>query len=302
MRSHRLRMQQHYGLLKYKSMSGDTKKLIAFNYFGGKFSLADKLQPFFPKHVHFVDVFCGSMVVTLNKKYSEIDTANDINGDIVNFFKILREYPDELISMLILTPIARDEFNKSWNTDNVSDIERARRFYVRIRQSFCGMGAQRKNKGWHMVKTKSRANMGETVSKWHHGIEKLWPVIQKLTHIQIENKDFRDLINSLDFSEAFFYCDPPYPKDVRCSFNDYRFEFSMKDHEDLAERLHSIKGKAMVSGYDGPTMQRLYSDWRMHKFPIKFNNIRSSQVQECIWMNYDYENKGQTQMFDQNCP
>ena len=277
-------------------MSGNTNKLIAFNYFGGKFTLADKLQSFFPEHIHFIDVFCGSMVVTLNKKYSQIDTANDINGDVVNFFKMLRENPDDLISQLILTPIAREEFNYSWNTDNISDIERARRFYVRMRQSFCGMGAQRKNKGWHMVKTKSNATIGETVSRWHNGINKLWPVIQKLTHIQIENRDFRDLIRAIDFPDAFFYCDPPYPKDVRCSFNDYRYEFSQADHDDLAEMLHKIKGKAMISGYDGPTMQRLYGDWRIHRFQVKFNNIRSSQVQECIWMNYDAPFKNQMSM------
>ena len=270
-------------------MSGNKGKLIAFNYFGGKFTLADKLYQFFPKHIHFIDVFCGSMAVTLNKPYSQIDTANDISGDVVNFFHVLREFPDELIGQLLLTPISREEFNNSWGTEGCSDIEKARRFYVRIRQSFCGMGAQRLNKGWHMVKTKSRTNLGETISKWHSGIEKLYPVISKLTHIQIENKDFRDLISTLDFAGAFFYCDPPYPKDVRGSFNDYKFEFSQQDHEELADILHSIKGKAMISSYDGPTMQRLYGDWRIFRFPIKFNNIRSTQVQECIWMNYDYE-------------
>ena len=270
----------------YFVMSGDSKKKIAFNYFGGKFTLADKLIRLFPEHIHFVDVFMGSMAVTLNKPYSRIDTANDINGDVVNFFKVLREKPAELISDLLLTPIAREEFNASWHMNGCDELERARKFYVRIRQSFCGMGAQRKNKGWHMVKTKSRALLGETVSKWHRGIEKLYPVIDKLIHIQIENKDFRLLIPSIDFEGAFFYCDPPYSKDVRSSFNDYKFEFSAIDHEDLADLLHSIKGLAMVSGYDGPTMQRLYGDWVKTEFPIKFNNIRSTQVQECIWTNY----------------
>lgn len=278
-------------------MSGNSKKLIAFNYFGGKFTIADKLQHFFPKHIHFVDVFMGSLAVSLNKQPSKIDTANDINGDVVNFFKVLRENPEELISSLLLTPIAREEFNASWDMDGCSELEKARKFYVRIRQSFCGMGAQRKNKGWHMVKTKSRANLGETISKWHGGIEKLYPVIDRLTHIQIENKDFRTLIPSLDFKDAFFYCDPPYPRDVRSSYNDYKFEFSKKDHEELAELLKNIKGLAMVSGYDGPTMKKLYGDWYIHKFPVKYNNIRSSQVQECIWMNYDPSQIKKTPLF-----
>jgi len=268
-------------------MSGNSKKLIAFNYFGGKFSLADKLEKFFPQHVHFIDLFMGSMAVTLNKSTSPIETANDINGDIVNFFSVFRDTPDQLISLLKLTPVSREEFNKSWHTEGCTDIERARRFYVRIRQSFCGMGAQRQNKGWHMVKTKSRANMGETISKWHGGIEKLYNIIDRLTHIQIENRHFRDVISAIDFPDAFFYCDPPYPRDVRSSYNDYKFEFTNTDHEELSELLHGIEGKAMISGYDGPTMASLYRGWVKVKFPIKHNNIRHKQVQEVIWMNYE---------------
>lgn len=82
----------------------------------------------------------GSLAVSLNKQASQIDTANDINGDVVNFFKVLREKPEELISSLLLTPIAREEFNASWHMDGCSELEKARKFYVRIRQSFCGMG------------------------------------------------------------------------------------------------------------------------------------------------------------------
>lgn len=269
------------------AMSGRRNKLIAFNYFGGKFTYVDKLQQYFPIHFHFIDVFMGSMVVTLNKRPSNIDTANDINGDIVNFFRVLREQPEELISLLELTPVAREEFNNSWDMTGISNLERARRFYVRIRQSFCGMGAQRKNKGWHMVKTQSRCKMGETVSRWRNAIEKLWPVIERLKSIQIENRDFREIIPVLDSETSFFYCDPPYHKEARCSFNDYMFEFSNKDHEDLAELLHGIQGKAMISGYDCKSMRELYSGWYIVKFPVKFNNIRSTQAQECIWMNYD---------------
>ena len=77
-------------------MSGNSNKLIAINYFGGKFTLADKLQMFFPTHTHFIDVFMGSMAVTLNKYPSKIETVNDINGEIINFFKVLRDNPYEL--------------------------------------------------------------------------------------------------------------------------------------------------------------------------------------------------------------
>jgi len=113
-------------------MSGDRKKLIAINYFGSKFSLVNQLIPYFPEHNHFVDLFCGSLSVTLNKPISKIETANDINGEIINFFKVLRESPDRLIELLKLTPISRKEFNESWDR-NCDNTERARRFFIRSR-------------------------------------------------------------------------------------------------------------------------------------------------------------------------
>lgn len=275
-------------------MSGDRKKLIAFNYFGSKFTIADKLEPFFPDHIHWVDVFMGSMAVTLNKRPSKIETVNDLNGDIVNFFRVLRNEPDKLYTQIYMTPVSRQEFNESWVMEGCSDLERARRFYVRSRQSFNSMGAQAKNKGWHMAKTSSRSNMSEVVSKWRNGIEKLGPVIDRILTIQIENKHFRDLIPAIDFPGALFYCDPPYIPESRASKNDYKHEMTINEHTELAAMLHGIKGKCMISGYDGKQsdetdsnlMGKLYRDFRKFEFPVKFNNIRNGAVKECIWMNY----------------
>ncbi|MCB1305129.1 MAG: DNA adenine methylase [Leptospiraceae bacterium] len=271
-------------------MSGNSSKMIAFNYYGSKFTYVDWLQEHFPvnyRDLHFVDVFCGSMAVTLNKPYSKIDTANDINSEVVNFFKVLREHPEELITLLRLTPVSREEYDLAWiRDDSIDPIEKARRFYVRSRQSFYGLGSQRQNKGWYAAKTKSCSNFGETVNKWHNAIDKLWPVVDRLMHIQIENQDFRNLIPAMDFEGVFFYCDPPYPEECRNSKNNYQHEFEIRDHEELAGLLHAVKGRAMISSYDCPLMRRLYKDWNMAKAPVKRNNIRSGVVQECIWMNY----------------
>ena len=129
--------------------------------------------------------------------------------------------------------------------------------------------------------------MGETVSKWRNAIQKLWPVVDRLMLIQIEHLDFRDLIPRIDFDGAFFYEDPPYHEEARGSFNDYKHEFSDRDHEELAEINHHVKGKVMISGYDCDSMQRLYKHWNFYRLPMRQNNIRKKPVQECIWMNYD---------------
>ena len=288
-------------------MGGNTQKIIAFNYFGGKFFWLDNLYEYFPqKFIHMVDVFSGSMAVSLNYKGKCIKTANDINDDITNFFKVLRDHEAELLKKLELTPCSKSEYDNCWETTS-DDIERARRFYVRVRQSFFGLGAQGQNKGWHMAKSQLNSNRGETVSRWNNSLSKLYDVATEIREdFQITNFDFRDCIEKTDTPDTFFYLDPPYDEETRSgNGKDYKYELENNDRIDLAAKLHSIKGKAMISGYPGGLTEELYKDWYMVKFPVKKNNIRSTlrkdglkvQSQECIWMNYDpFSEKGQLKL------
>lgn len=276
-------------------MSGNINKKIAFNYFGGKFTWLDHLYSNFPaKFTHLVDLFAGSMVVSLNYNGRIIKTANEINSDITNFFEVLRDNEDELIRLLLLTPCSLSEYNNCWET-SADKIENARRFYVRVRQSFFGLGAQRKNKGWHMAKTKVNAKGGETVSRWNNAIDKLYEVAETIrTEIQITNLDFEECINKIDHPDCFFYADPPYPEECRASFNDYKFEFSDMDHKRLSNRLNSIQGLAMVSSYECELTTELYKGWYKTEFPVKKNNIRSGEVREIIYTNYNPIRKSYT--------
>lgn len=269
-------------------MSGCRDRKIAFNYFGGKFTWVEYLYRYFPEDfTHLVDVFAGSMVVSLNYTGRVIKTANELNADITNFFEVLRDREADLIRLLLLTPCSAQEYHNCWELCR-DPLERARRFYVRVRQSFFGLGAQRKNKGWHMAKQHVNAQGGETVSRWNNAIEKLHEVAEVIrSGFQITNWDYTVCIDKIDFPKAFFYCDPPYSKRSRKSYNDYKYEFTDADHEALADKLHRIKGLAMVSGYDCSLMNSLYHDWNKIALPVKKNNIRSSEVHEIIWINYD---------------
>lgn len=269
-------------------MSGHKNKIIAFNYFGGKFSWLEYLYSNFPENfTHLVEVFGGSLSVSLNYPRPCIKTANEINSDITNFFEVLRDHEPELIRLLLLTPCSNQEYDNCWiKTDN--KIENARRFYVRVRQSFFGLGCSRKNKGWHFAKQNGDTRGGETVSKWFNALEKLHEVAEIIrNNFQITNFYALVIIEKADFPKAFFYLDPPYSKRSRKSYNDYAFEYTDEDHFKLASKLQNIQGKAMLSGYDCSLMNDLYKDWRKVKLPVKKNNIRSGEVQEVIWMNYD---------------
>lgn len=269
-------------------MSHDSSKVIAFNYFGGKFTWLNYLYDHFPMEFnHLVDLFAGSMVVSINYKGRVIKTANELNSDITNFFQVLRDHENELIRLLLLTPCSKLEYDNSWEPSE-NKIEQARRFYVRVRQSFFGLGAQRVNKGWHMAKQHVNAHGGETVSRWNNAINNLHEVANIIrSDFQITNYDYADCIDKIDFDKAFFYADPPYTKRSRKSYNDYKFEFTDLQHEQLSDRLHHISGLAMVSGYDCDLMNDLYNDFYKTKFPIKKNNIRSGEVQEVIFTNYN---------------
>ena len=272
-------------------MSGNRSKIIAYNYFGGKFTFLDELYDHFPSvsmFDHLIDLFAGSLVVSLNYKHGAalIKTANEINEDVTNFFRVLRDDECRLMELLELTPCSFSEYQNCWDKSPDS-IEQARRFYVRVRQSFFGLGAQRKNKGWHMAKQHANSNGGETVSRWNNALPKLRVVAEIIRkNFQITPWDYSRCIKKIDHERAFFYADPPYPLESRKSSNDYKFEFTDDQHRELAEQLHTIKGLAMVSGYECNLMNELYGDWHKYYLTKKKNNIRSSEVQEVVWCNY----------------
>lgn len=212
-------------------MLGNISKVIAYNYFGGKFTFLDDLYDHFPsvsEFDHLVDLFAGSLVVSLNYQHYRplIKTANEINEDITNFFRVLRDNEERLMEILELTPCSFAEYQSCWDK-SPDRIEQARRFYVRVRQSFFGLGAQRKNKGWHMAKQQANSNGGETVSRWNNALPKLRTVAEIIRrNFQITPWDYSVCIKKIDHKRAFFYADPPYPLECRKSSNDYKFEFT----------------------------------------------------------------------------
>lgn len=118
-----------------------TRRLIAFGWYGGKYSHLDWLLPLLPRTHHYCEPFGGSAAVLLNREPSPVETYNDLDGEVVNFFRVLREQTEELVKAIALTPFSREEFELAVSPpdENISDLERARRFYVRARQARTGL-------------------------------------------------------------------------------------------------------------------------------------------------------------------
>ena len=263
-------------------------KRIVFGWYGGKFSHLDWLLPLLPNTNNYCEPFSGSGAVLLNRAPSPVETYNDIDGELVNFFRVLRDQPEELARLISLTPFSREEFHKaiSGSLAKLSGLERARRFYVRARQARTGLAQTATLGRWANCRDTSRAGMSGVVSRWLGGIEGLPEIGERLMRVQIENRPAIDVIRAYDSKDTLFYCDPPYLHDTWGDTKAYGFEMDESEHIDLAGALLSCKGKAAISGYRNSLMDKLYKGWR--RFDANPKNCHSvKQVrQECLWMNY----------------
>ena len=245
-------------------------------------------MPKLPSAHHYCEPFAGSAAVLLNREPSPVETYNDIDGEIVNFFQILRDRPDEITRAIALTPFSREEFYKSihGSVAGISKVERARRFYVRARQTRTGLAQTATLGRWANCKNTSRAGMSGVVSRWLGGVEGLADIVERLARVQIENRPAMDIINLYDDKGTMFYCDPPYLHSTRGDNKAYGFEMQDDEHIWLATTLNKIKGKAAISGYRCDLMDTLYKNWRRFDAPTKFAHSIKKKRQESLWMNY----------------
>ena len=265
-------------------------KLIAFGWYGGKFSHLSWLLPLLPKCHHYCEPFAGSAAVLLNREPSPVETYNDIDGEVANFFRVLRDQKDRLVEAIGLTPFSREEFYKAvsvnGNAKSLSDLERARVFFIRARQTRTGLAQTASLGRWANCKNTSRAGMSGVVSRWLGSVEALPAIALRLLRVQIENRPSLEVIKLYDASQTLFYCDPPYIHETRGDAKAYGFEMPNSEHEKLAKALNKCKGKVAVSGYRCDLMDTFYRGWKRYDAPPKHCHSIKKVRQEALWMNY----------------
>jgi DNA adenine methylase len=268
-------------------------KISAFAWYGGKQVHLNWLLPFINSTSHhvYVEPFGGSAAVLLNKNTSPVEVYNDIYSDVVNFFRILRNHKDELISQLQLTPFSREEFADCCNQEgNFSPLEQARRFFVRAKQVRNGLATQATPGRWSYTKKDSRRGIGLNVSAWLSAIDGLEDVCGRLKEVQIENLDAFDIITRYDSENTLHYIDPPYVAASRPGGKAYKHEFNDEKHIELLNLLKTVKGKVILSGYENEIYSKELSDWKQHR--NDFKTISTSKdddkklKQEIIWKNF----------------
>lgn len=266
-----------------------SKHKIAFGWYGGKYSHLEWLLPLLPQTTHYCEPFGGSAAVLINRQPSPVETYNDLDGEVVNFFKVLRTQKDALLEAIGLTPFSREEFELALtpSQNELSDLERARRFFVRARQVRTGLAQTASSGRWAHCLLTSRAGMAGAVSRWLGSVEGLSEIAQRLLRVQIENAPAVEVIQRYDSAETLFYCDPPYPHDSRGDSKAYGYEMTDDQHRTLAEVLHSVKGKVALSSYPSPLMEQLYADWFCIEAPGRTIHSVKQQRVELLWTNYE---------------
>jgi DNA adenine methylase len=264
-------------------------KLIVFGWYGGKFSHLDWLLPLLPLTPYYCEPFAGSGAVLLNRPPSGVETYNDLDGEVVNFFKVLRDQSEDLQRAMALTPFSREEFAIACKLDSeLLPLERARRFYVRARQVRTGLAQTASIGRWANCTNTIRAGMSGVVSRWLGAVEQLPEIAKRLMRVQIENRPAIDCIRLYDSKDTLHYCDPPYIHETRGDSKAYSYEMTNEQHADLADALNAAKGKVALSNYDCSLMDKLYPDKRWRKLNFKRTNHSTKDVRtETIWMNYD---------------
>lgn len=241
---------------------------------GSKWNIADWVVSYLPLHECYVEPFCGGASVLLHKDPSPIDVMNDLNGDVVNFFRVLREQTDAFMRAITLTPYSREEVRLSHEICD-DPLERARRFYVQAKQKFGGISKGHEN-SWRYKKTDFKNPLHQWLQQDH-----LIATVERLRDVYIESDTALNTIVRFDAPDTLFYCDPPYVAETRTEEN-YANEMTDADHIALSETLHQIKGMALISGYDCPLYRDLYADWKM--VTKQAYTIKRIGRTECLWI------------------
>lgn len=255
-------------------------KAIA-KYPGSKWSLADWIISFFPPHHSYLEPFFGSGAVLFNKPRSNIETINDLDGNVVNLFECIRRDPERLAHEIYYTPYARQVYEDAFAAVPEDRLQQAVNFYIRLNMGH-GFRTNGEKVGWkNDVQGRERAYAAQD---WCSIPEKIVRAAERLRGVQIENRPAAELIPRFNFENVLIYCDPPYMLDTRHG-KQYRHEMDAGDHEELLALLIAHRGPVIISGYETELYSTMLKGWNRYE-TTAYSQV-CSRKREVVWMNYD---------------
>jgi len=271
-------------------------------YPGSKWNIVDWIISFMPEHHAYLEPFIGGGSVLFSKKPVGYETINDLNGDVVNLFKVIREQPERLAEIVAYTPYSRAEFDMAWEcSENIDELERARIFLVKCWQGF---GARLSSKPGWSCEVKPGGRYNSIVNRWNRVPEAIMFATNRLKNVQIENMDAIKLIKRYQNDEILIYADPPYLSQTRTGGKYYSNEMADDKHIELLETLKKHKGPVLLSGYDSDLYNNLLKGWT--KKQLSTTTEKGQTRIETLWLNPVVINKlekenNQLNLFKESC-
>lgn len=260
------------------------------NYPGAKWSIANWIIEHMPHHKTYLEPYFGSGAVLFNKAPSRLETINDLDSDVVNLFRVIRDYPEELARVARWTPYSREEYYASYAIEG-NELERARKFLVRC---WMARGARSSNRnGWrHIIDY----NGPRPVRQWNEVPKKILEITDRLKNVQIEQQPAIQLIKRYKRPEVLIYADPPYVMETRHG-RIYKHEMTDEDHIELLEVLDAHPGPVLLSGYAHPLYDDRLKHWRRETKIVQAEAAQKRE--EVLWINpIAAEQVGQMTIFD----
>jgi len=255
---------------------------------GGKSRLRSKIIALLPAHTCYVEVFGGAGWVLFGKPLSKVEVLNDIDSELINFFRVVRKRPNELIAAFDLELVSREEFTDLSKADvgELDEIERAHRFYYLI---MAGWGGEL-NYPRFQTSINDGGHGNRLIGALKYLKERITPVHERLKTVIIEHLDWTACIDRYDNEQTVFYLDPPYPKNGVNYFHNMR---GTENHQNLADRLKATKGNWILSSYDTPEVRDMYKGFLIKEVE-SYSGMRTKRDaktrvknEEVLVMNYE---------------
>lgn len=253
-------------------------------YPGSKWRAAKWIISYFPTHRSYLEPFFGSGGVFFNKPRSNIETINDLDGEVVNLFEWIRKDPELLAHAVRWTPYARAEYDRAFESQYIEtdSLRRAVNFYIRMMMGH-GFRTTGEKVGWkNDVCGRERAY---AATYWAKTPEGIMAAAERLRGVQIENRPAVEVIRRFNSPKVLIYADPPYVLGTRRNRKQYRHEMSDVDHVELLEALSAHAGPVLISGYGSHLYDEALCGW--NRVERKERTQVATERTEVLWMNFE---------------